>query len=77
MLAVQRSMMPPTWDMQGKFKHDQQRKWVLIPIYRRSSYVSYSRTYISFDIIRRIMEDYFNYDVTYVMNITDIDDKVI
>jgi hypothetical protein len=23
------------------------------------------------------MEDYFNYDVTYVMNITDIDDKII
>ena len=22
------------------------------------------------------MEDYFNFDVTYVMNITDIDDKV-
>ncbi|KAI9327242.1 tRNA synthetases class I (C) catalytic domain-containing protein [Zopfochytrium polystomum] len=42
-----------------------------------SSHLGHARTYISFDIIRRIMEDYFGYDVTYVMNITDIDDKII
>jgi len=35
-----------------------------------------ARNYVSFDILRRIMTDYFNYDVFYVMNITDIDDKV-
>lgn len=34
------------------------------------------RCYISFDIVRRVMADYFNYDVMYCMNITDIDDKV-
>ena len=34
-------------------------------------------TYLSFDILRRIMEDYFGYDVVLVMNITDIDDKII
>ena len=28
------------------------------------------------DIIRRIMRDYFGYKVTFVMNITDVDDKV-
>lgn len=28
------------------------------------------------DILRRIMSDYFGYDVHFVMNITDIDDKV-
>jgi len=32
--------------------------------------------YISFDILRRVLQDYFNFDVTYCMNITDIDDKV-
>lgn len=32
---------------------------------------------MTFDIIRRILEDYFNYDITWVMNITDIDDKII
>lgn len=35
------------------------------------------RSYISFDILRRILSDYFGYDVLYVMNITDIDDKII
>lgn len=35
------------------------------------------RSYVSFDILRRILSDYFGYDVTYVMNITDIDDKII
>ena len=34
-------------------------------------------TYVTFDIIRRIMEEYFGYDVNLVMNITDIDDKII
>lgn len=28
------------------------------------------------DIIRRILEDYFKYDVLFVQNVTDIDDKV-
>ncbi|KAI8839534.1 tRNA synthetases class I (C) catalytic domain-containing protein [Chytriomyces cf. hyalinus JEL632] len=41
------------------------------------SHMGHARNYITFDIIRRIMEDHFNYDVNYVMNITDIDDKII
>ncbi|KAF5325742.1 hypothetical protein D9611_000393 [Ephemerocybe angulata] len=36
-----------------------------------------TRNYISQDVIRRVLADYFNYDVHYVMNITDIDDKII
>ena len=35
------------------------------------------RSYISFDILRRVLSGYFNYDVLYVMNVTDIDDKII
>lgn len=35
-----------------------------------------SRNYMSQDIVRRILVDYFGYDVHFVMNITDIDDKV-
>lgn len=35
------------------------------------------RSYISFDILRRVLSDYFGYNVQYVMNITDIDDKII
>lgn len=37
----------------------------------------YCRSYITFDILRRVISDYFNYDVFYVMNITDVDDKII
>lgn len=37
----------------------------------------YSRSYISFDILRRVLSDYFGYNILYVMNITDIDDKII
>lgn len=39
--------------------------------------MGHARTYLSMDIIRRVLEDYFNYDVLFVQNITDIDDKII
>ncbi|XP_071636583.1 cysteine--tRNA ligase, cytoplasmic-like isoform X2 [Temnothorax longispinosus] len=42
-----------------------------------ASHMGHARSYISFDILRRVMSDYFKYDVSYVMNITDIDDKII
>ena len=41
------------------------------------SHMGHARTYVSFDIIRRIMTDYFGYNIKYVMNVTDIDDKII
>ncbi|RKP36672.1 cysteinyl-tRNA synthetase [Dimargaris cristalligena] len=42
-----------------------------------ASHMGHARVYVTVDIIRRIMQDYFNYDVSLVMNITDIDDKII
>eukprot|EP00850_Spirogloea_muscicola_P009212 SM000051S17572 [mRNA] locus=s51:414570:421017:- [translate_table: standard] len=42
-----------------------------------SSHVGHARTYLAFDIIRRILEDYFGYQIFYVMNVTDVDDKII
>ena len=57
--------------------------------------MGHARTYVSFDILRRIMTDYFGYNVNVsltaniavlifvafvlqlVMNITDVDDKII
>ncbi|GFR89322.1 cysteine--tRNA ligase, cytoplasmic-like [Elysia marginata] len=39
--------------------------------------MGHARSYISFDILRRVLSDYFNYDIFYCMNITDIDDKII
>lgn len=41
------------------------------------SHMGHARAYLTFDILRRIMEDYFGYKVIYQMNITDIDDKII
>ncbi|XP_036390678.1 cysteine--tRNA ligase, cytoplasmic-like [Megalops cyprinoides] len=42
-----------------------------------ASHMGHARSYISFDILRRILTNYFKYDVLYCMNITDIDDKII
>ncbi|XP_051919857.1 cysteine--tRNA ligase, cytoplasmic isoform X2 [Hippocampus zosterae] len=42
-----------------------------------ASHMGHARSYISFDILRRVLKDYFKYDVYYCMNITDIDDKII
>lgn len=42
-----------------------------------ASHIGHARNYITFDILRRILEDYFGYDVSLIMNITDIDDKII
>eukprot|EP01126_Amoeba_proteus_P014530 TRINITY_DN163_c0_g1_i1.p1 TRINITY_DN163_c0_g1~~TRINITY_DN163_c0_g1_i1.p1 ORF type:complete len:534 (-),score=99.44 TRINITY_DN163_c0_g1_i1:806-2407(-) len=41
------------------------------------SHLGHARSYLSFDILRRIMEDYFGYHVFACMNITDLDDKII
>lgn len=39
--------------------------------------MGHARSYISFDILRRVLADYFGYQLHFVMNITDIDDKII
>ncbi|KIM45332.1 hypothetical protein M413DRAFT_66439 [Hebeloma cylindrosporum] len=41
-----------------------------------ASHMGHARNYVTQDILRRIT-DYFNYDVHFVMNVTDIDDKII
>lgn len=42
-----------------------------------ASHMGHARCYISFDILRRVLADYFGYQIQFVMNITDIDDKII
>ena len=42
-----------------------------------AAHLGHARTYLTFDIIRRILTSYFHYDVNLCMNITDIDDKII
>lgn len=41
------------------------------------THLGHGRTYTCFDYVRRILEDYFGFEVELVMNITDIDDKII
>lgn len=41
------------------------------------SHMGHARNYVSTDICRRILQDYFGYNVKFVQNVTDIDDKII
>eukprot|EP00798_Chlamydomonas_sp_ICE-L_P002666 gene2666-biopygen8694 len=41
------------------------------------SHMGHARNYVTFDIIRRVLEDYFGYNILYVMNVTDVNDKII
>ena len=42
-----------------------------------ASHMGHARNYITVDITRRIIQDFFGYDISFVQNITDIDDKII
>ncbi|CAD8188054.1 unnamed protein product [Paramecium pentaurelia] len=47
------------------------------PTVYSNSHLGHARTYLGIDVIRRTLRDYFHYDLLSVMNITDIDDKII
>lgn len=47
------------------------------PTVYNSSHMGHARNYVSIDINRRILQDYFNYDIMFIQNVTDIDDKII
>ena len=52
-------------------------KWYVCgPTVYDHSHLGHARNYVSTDIIRRIMRDYFGFKLKFVMNITDVDDKV-
>ena len=40
------------------------------------AHLGHARNFVTTDIIRRILRDFFKFKVNFVMNITDIDDKV-
>lgn len=42
-----------------------------------SAHVGHASNYVRFDIVRRILSDFFGYEVVVQMNVTDIDDKII
>lgn len=41
------------------------------------AHLGHARNYLTFDIMRRVLEIHFGYRINMVMNITDIDDKII
>ncbi|AQZ19002.1 YNL247W [Zygosaccharomyces parabailii] len=42
-----------------------------------AAHMGHARNYVSIDINRRLLQDYFGYNVNFVQNVTDIDDKII
>ncbi|KAI9828322.1 MAG: hypothetical protein M1832_002750 [Thelocarpon impressellum] len=42
-----------------------------------AGHLGHARNYVTTDILRRVLQDYFGYEVEFVMNITDVDDKII
>lgn len=42
-----------------------------------ASHMGHARNYVTIDVNRRILQDYFGYNVKFVQNVTDIDDKII
>lgn len=57
-------------------KPKQVRWYTCGPTVYDASHLGHARNYVAQDVVRRILE-YFGYDVELVMNITDIDDKII
>ncbi|ODV85002.1 hypothetical protein CANARDRAFT_28729 [[Candida] arabinofermentans NRRL YB-2248] len=47
------------------------------PTVYNSSHMGHARNYVTIDINRRILQDYFGYNVKFIQNVTDIDDKII
>ena len=41
------------------------------------AHLGHARNYVTIDILRRILRDYFQYSVHFVQNVTDVDDKII
>lgn len=41
-----------------------------------AGHLGHARNYVTTDVLRRILRDYFGFDVEFVQNVTDVDDKV-
>jgi cysteinyl-tRNA synthetase len=41
------------------------------------AHLGHARNYVTIDILRRVMRDYFGYKLHFVQNVTDVDDKII
>ena len=74
-LSIYNSCVKNTQDFTNKSGTIQ---WYMCgPTVHSHSHLGHARTYMSFDIIRKILERHYNYDVNLIMNITNVDDKII
>ena len=53
------------------------KMYVCGPTVYSHTHLGHMKTYVSFDIIRRIIEDHFKMPTQFMINITNIDDKII
>ena len=53
------------------------RIYICGPTVYTHTHIGHLKTYMTFDIIRRVLEDYFKIPVRLMMNITNVDDKII
>ena len=65
-----RQFVPIDW------KHRKVSWYACGPTVYDDAHLGHARNYVTTDILRRIMRDFFKFDVQFVMNITDVDDKV-
>eukprot|EP00871_Galdieria_phlegrea_P005080 jgi/Galph1/5573/GphlegSOOS_G4255.1 len=74
-----RNSLSKTKEVFQPWKKDSKTVYCYIcgPTVYDSAHVGHARNYLSFDTVRRILEQYFGYDVQVQMNITDVDDKII
>lgn len=73
-ILIHNSLTDESSDISGKSSIN---FYVCGPTTYSNVHLGHARNYIVHDTIRRILEDYFLIPVTYVMNITDIDDKIV
>ncbi|KDO29065.1 cysteinyl-tRNA synthetase [Saprolegnia parasitica CBS 223.65] len=53
-------------------------KWYVCgPTVYDSAHLGHARSYVSQDILRRVLTGYFRHDINLVMGMTDVDDKII
>ncbi|KAF2465139.1 uncharacterized protein BDR25DRAFT_306797 [Lindgomyces ingoldianus] len=83
------SSIPPklkVWNSLTRTKNDfipidpegKEVKWYSCgPTVYDDSHLGHARNYVTIDILRRIMAGYFNFNLKFVQNVTDVDDKII
>ena len=58
-------------------KYSSKSRYSCGPTVYDSSHIGHASTYVTLDIIHRILKRVFNYNIILMMGITDIDDKII